>query len=202
MNNLDQLRQNHPWPATRPEVPTDMENGWFHGENRNVIETILPRARVVLELGAWLGMSARWMADRFSGTVITIDHWEGSREHGNMSELNSLWDTFCTNCWGHRDRIIPVKLKTIAGMREVHSLGIKPELIYVDASHEANDVAGDLNLILELFPSAHIVGDDWCWTSVRQGVFQVVEPPTFTRHMVTRTACYEIFPADARAYHP
>lgn len=200
MNGLEELRRRYPWPDVCPEVPEDGE-GWFCGENRAVLERRIQKADVVLELGAWKGMSTRWIADHFGGTVITIDHWLGSSEHQQRPELPRLYETFVRNCWDqHRARIVPVRADTVAGMREVHSLGIVPAVIYVDASHESDLVARDLRTIFELWPAAHVVGDDWTWATVKGGVCRVLaegrsEPSG--RKFISRFTCYEFFPEGA-----
>lgn len=201
MNGLDELRSRYPWPDACPDVPQDAE-GWFCGENRNVLQRRVAGAHVVLELGAWKGMSTRWLAEHTQGVVVTVDHWEGSSEHQDRPELRRLYETFVRNCWdAHRDRLIPMRTTTIDGMREVAQLGIEPDVIYVDASHEADLVAVDLRTAFALFPRAHIVGDDWTWASVRDGVGRVLlEGITDQQHMrkfIGRYTCYEFFPEGA-----
>ena len=59
---------------------------------------------------------------------------------------------------------------TVAGLRAMHSIGAAPELIYVDADHSFEGCLADLEACAALFPEALIVGDDWCWPSVRAAV--------------------------------
>lgn len=197
---LEFLREKYPWPTVCPDVPLNPD-GWFCGENRKVLKDLAPNASIILELGAWLGMSTRMIVD-WSGPntiVITIDHWKGSSEHVGRPEVATLWETFVRNAWdAHRDRLIPMKTTTQDGMRELYELGVYPDLIYVDASHEADLVAKDLETIMTLFPHAHIVGDDWTWTSVREGVFDVIA--NAKRMFLPRTTCYEIFAKGVYAY--
>jgi hypothetical protein len=53
-------------------------------------------------------------------------------------------------------------------------LGIEPDLVYVDASHETSDVIRDVETALGLFPNSQIIGDDWDWESVRRAVQDIV----------------------------
>lgn len=189
---IDVLRARYPWPGKCPDVPANPD-GWFCGENRAVLQRLAPGARIVLELGAWLGMSTRFIVDHTRGIVITIDHWRGSSEHQNRPELATLWETFCRNAWDrHRDRLIPMRTTTLEGMRELADLKVSPDLVYVDASHETPLVIQDLTTAMELFPGAHIVGDDWTWDSVRAAA-QTVEQQT-GRRLVSHTTCYEFPP--------
>lgn len=201
MSGLDELKRRYPWPDACPNVP-DNPDGWFCGENRAVLQRRIGDADIVLELGAWLGLSTRFLVDHCPGTVITIDHWKGSSEHKGRPELATLWETFVKNSWSRRGRLIPVKADVIAGMREIHSLGITPKVVYVDAAHEADAVPVHLTTVIELWPDAAIIGDDWTWDSVRAGVFRVlssVNNPGGRRHLIGRTTCYEILPEGASA---
>ena len=45
----------------------------------------------------------------------------------------------------------------------------------MDADHSFEAVKADFECVLELFPGAIIVGDDWGWKSVRDGVLAVAE---------------------------
>jgi len=196
--SLDELKRRYPWPEACPNVPPN-PTGWFGDENRTVLRSLIGEAGIVLELGAWLGMSTRFLLENTPGVVITVDHWQGSPEHTGMPELVALWETFVRNCWDHRSRsrLIPMRTRTLDGMRELHELGIVPDVIYVDADHERESVAADVREALTLFPRAHLVGDDWTWDSVRAGVFQVMTPvngPGRGRMLVGRTTCYEILP--------
>lgn len=61
MTQLDDLRHRYPWPTERPDVPEKRTAkgeifGWFHGENRHVLKTLLtPETKLVVELGcSWV----------------------------------------------------------------------------------------------------------------------------------------------------
>lgn len=194
--SIERLREMYPWPAQKPDVAEDPE-GWFCGENRAVLERRVAGAKVVLELGAWKGMSTRWLCEHTEDAVITVDHWKGSAEHQGRPELAQLYEIFVANCWEHRDRLIPVRSDSIAGMRQIESLGIKPDVIYVDTSHDADHLEWELGAAFDLFPSAHIVGDDWTWDTVKEGVCRVLRARTgqpADRKFVGRFTCYEFFP--------
>ena len=130
---------------------------------------------MVVELGSWLGLSARFFLDIApNAMVICVDHWQGSLEHHHDEKwrkmLPTLYETFLVNLWSYRDRIIPLKAGTIEGLKLIHSLGIHPDLIYIDASHEYDAVFQDVQTAMALFPKSTICGDDWSWDGVRQAV--------------------------------
>jgi hypothetical protein len=193
---LDELRRRHSWPAKRPAVPGNLQ-GWFHGDNRRVLASLLSdRTEIILELGSWLGLSAAWFCERAPGaTVICVDHWRGSAEHQQemfADILPVLYETFLVNLWPHRDRVVPMRRPTAYGMSEIASLGITPDLVYIDASHARESVAEDVTAALRYFPRAPIVGDDWTWESVRSGVMDAMAATKTTRTLTPHGACYVI----------
>lgn len=166
MNELKKYK----FPKEKPKVEKKI-CGWFNSTNSAYLRMMLNKnVKYVMELGSWLGMSARTMADFApNATVICIDHWKGSIEHQDIF-FPELYETFLVNCWDYKDRIIPIKEESIVGMKKVYESGIKPELIYVDASHEYEDVKKDIQTAKKLFPDAVICGDDYNRKGVRQAV--------------------------------
>ncbi|MFO0899231.1 MAG: glycosyltransferase [Pirellulales bacterium] len=174
---LAALRQEFPWPEAPPDVERPERHlGWLNDVGRKLLaQELSDTSRVVLELGAWLGMSTRYLADRApNATVITIDHWLGSSEHhedaGWQSVLPHLYEKFLIKCWDYRDRVIPLRMDVLDGLRLVAARGISPELIYVDAEHEVGPVTQQLRLCAQLFPDALLVGDDFDAEGVHEAV--------------------------------
>lgn len=193
LRGLQQLRSRYPYPATPPPVEPLLQ-GWLAPECAERLRLSLgPEAGVVVELGAWLGVSTLHLARCApAATVVTIDHWRGSAEHqvpDYRTLLPTLYERFLVNTFPLRDRIIPVRRHTLEGLVELHSLAIAPDLIYVDASHEYESVRADLNYCLALFPSARIVGDDWTWQGVRRAVIDVMKEHT-GRHLHHDGTCW------------
>ncbi|NUQ66149.1 MAG: class I SAM-dependent methyltransferase [Pirellulales bacterium] len=181
MNALIELRRRYPWPREVPDVPAD-DHGWFRACNGRVLSRFLgPGSRLVVELGSWLGKSTRFIAAQASkATVIAIDHWRGSPEHQRpertdvRDRLPRLYETFLRNCWPWRDRIVPMRTNTVAGMHELAGLGLAPELVYVDAGHDLAGVLADLRTAITLFPAAQLVGDDYAtFPGVQDGVGRI-----------------------------
>lgn len=170
---LEQLKQLHKWPLVRPDVPPVLY-GWLSRSNQYVLQHVPnDEIKVIVELGAWPGKSTLFLCNTFrAATIISIDHWEGSKEHKaqDFPELPVLYETFCANCWDFRDQIIPVRARTCDGLDLLHNFGIEADLVYIDASHEYSDVYGDIKRSCEYFPDAYIVGDDWPWVGVRNAV--------------------------------
>ena len=128
-----------------------------------------------MELGSWTGRSTRFLADLApQAAVVAIDHWEGSIEHAQDPELVALlprlFETFLAECWNYRNQIIPLRARSVDGLRRVAEAGLAPDLVYIDADHQYESVLADLETTLALFPGAAIVGDDWDWDGVRSAV--------------------------------
>jgi len=203
---LPLLKARHPWPDVCPEVPEKrVANGgifgWFHGENRRVLKTLLerPATENVLELGALLGLSTSFLAQWApTATIVTIDHWRGSREHQKSEPLadvlDTLFETFCVHMWRYRENVIPVRDDTLHGMVELYTTGFAPDVVYVDASHETGPVYADTMLAITLWPNAHIVGDDGKWTTV-QAALKDVQLKLTDRTITNHGCCWEIPPA-------
>lgn len=200
MNCLQELKTKFSWPAERPNVPLKMDKGWFCGENMAMIRDAVTKLNpvIVVEMGSWLGLSTRYICDLTASdcTVIAIDHWEGSSEHKVVpewaEELPTLYETFLANCWDFRNKLVPVRLSTTQGLKVLKELNVVPQLVYLDAAHDADSVEADLTQCLEYFPNTHIIGDDWTWDSVREGVKRVLSKQK-NYNLRTDTTCYEIF---------
>lgn len=168
------MRAAYPWPDVKPRIsdPPPRIEGW--GLPEFLLKANLrDNTRIVLELGSWLGESARFMLEHApNAIVICVDHWLGSSEHIDSCSdmLPHLYNNFLAVNWDHRDRLIPIREDTAAGLELVAEYGIKPDLIYIDASHDYEDVIWDLELSSRLFPDAQVIGDDYDFPGVRRAV--------------------------------
>ncbi len=147
---------------------------------KNIIDTVNPS--IIAELGSWKGASAIHMASLCSAKIYCIDTWLGGIDHVFASgEENAvpkrhgypqLYFQFLHNvkASGFADRIIPFPNTTLNGLRYLKKKNIEPQLIYIDASHETDDVAADVSMARTLFPNAVLFGDDWRWPSVKAGL--------------------------------
>lgn len=170
------------WPNKKPDYPFD-DHGWFEDCNREMLSGYLSdKTRCIIELGSWLGKSTRFMLDKApNATLYAIDTWEGSPEFAHLDigdRLDHALERFMANCWEYRDRIKIKKMRSIVGILACMGDFIfeeidRPDLIYVDASHDFKDVSNDLRLIAQIFPTAQVVGDDWNWPSVKQAVIDM-----------------------------
>lgn len=170
-----------PWPKKRPAYEFN-DFGWLQPEVEAELLRRIPRASLIVELGSFLGKSARFMLDNSRARLIAVDTWLGSPElvgHETMTQWGAdLFERFVANCWDYRERLTIVRHTTSAALRHFHQVGLRPDLIYVDASHQREDACLDVTLCRRLFPDAVLVGDDWMWETVQQGVADAGLVPT------------------------
>lgn len=182
--SLDALRHKYPWPLKRPDIPFD-DHGWFGECNERMLGNFLNgNTCVVLELGSWLGKSTRFIAQKAKhATILTVDHWKGTTQITNdapecAAKLPTLYESFLSNCWEYKSRIVPMKTTTLEAIDEVHKAGIVPDVIYLDAAHDYESVRAELGKCLGYFQDKTIfVGDDFSpkWDGVMRAVWEHAE---------------------------
>jgi hypothetical protein len=178
MLGWDELRERYPWPDECPELGLDLNHGWCAGQVREYFKRFLSKdTRLIVECGSWLGLSTRYMmAEAPAARVICIDHWKGSAEHHRCGRpdvakrLPILYEQFRRNMWDYRDRLIAMRLDIQDGIKELAELGIAPDLVFVDGSHDTQSVRKDTLACCKAFPNARIMGDDYCWKTVAAGL--------------------------------
>lgn len=161
-------------------LPPDW-HGWFHNGDQMAQLFGERRFRCIVELGSWLGLSTVFLA-RFllpDGKLYAVDTWLGSREHYRLPEcvhrLPVLFQQFLSNMVhaGLCHQIVPIRMTTLEAAR---ALNVTPDLVYVDASHDTEDVKQDVvHWYPRLADGGILCGDDWHWDSVRAGVLQAAD---------------------------
>jgi predicted O-methyltransferase YrrM len=150
-------------------------------------DSLLPRLvaglhpRLVIEVGSWKGASAVRLATllRAQGTdaaVVCVDTWLGSLEHWDASVRGwdirpylrhgypTLYHLFLANVMhaGFADLIVPIPNTSAIAARWLARQGVVADLVYVDGSHEEDDVYADLRSYWPLLrPGGVLAGDDW-----------------------------------------
>tara|TARA_R110002049_G_scaffold23545_2_gene83279 strand:+ start:92513 stop:93232 length:720 start_codon:yes stop_codon:yes gene_type:complete len=177
------------------------KQGWNsrHGFFETVIAAAQPK--LVIELGVWKGMSAIHMAglmqaQGIDGEVLAIDTFLGSSAHlstpGRRAELlpkdgyPTLYQTFLANVHdaGMQDRIVPLPMDGNSAAYALARLGVKADLIHIDASHEYESCLADLRNYWPLLADDGILlADDYgTWPGVTRAVCQFcaeVDRPLF-----------------------
>ena len=149
------------------------------------------RPRRIIEVGTWKGGSALEMAARLaeaglSAEIICVDTWLGALEmwtdlddpdrHGSLGLRHgypTLYYQFLANVCraGRQQTITPFPVPSITAAQWFALHGLRADLIYVDGSHEEEDVYQDLVAWWDVLrPAGVLFGDDWSWDGVRLAV--------------------------------
>jgi hypothetical protein len=191
-------------------IPQDLY-GWFSAANKQKLEEFIRnhKPKTILEIASWMGVSAIFMASisNQDSVVYAIDHWLGSLEHNTEKEyqvkLPTLYQQFLSNVIHSNltHKIIPMRMSSLEAAA---FLNIEPELIYIDGSHQEEDVYND---ILAWYPKLKtggiLCGDDYTWVHPTTGsVKRAIERAAKVLHISTVTATHVFwhFPPKAIKY--
>lgn len=155
------------------------DEGWFEEKSFNIIKKHVDFLNVksIIELGSWMGKSTRFFLDSFEGMMFCIDTWRGAPEQKahHAKNLHIAFETFLSNNYKYKDRLIPLRMNTISGLLTLKKLGVSPDLIFIDAAHDYKHVIDDLEYSLKLFPDAIICGHDANYHEVANALKDVCE---------------------------
>ena len=160
---------------------------------------------VIIEVGSFLGYSAIKMAKEvqrlnLNTKIICVDTWLGSLEHYDHSDsrLNyvngypSMYYNFISNVILENVHSIiypfpfpsSVAFKILKGI--FSDLNINADFIFIDGSHEEDDVYTDLTHYYQLLSNnGEIWGDDWDWDSVKNAVIKFSDQSNTPYHVDT-----------------
>lgn len=162
------LDKRYYFPEDKPIVKNNPGlRTWDESTVKNHVLPILnDETKLIVEVGSWVG----WSADQFckkapNSKIICIDTWTGfagysSRIKGDFEDR--VYDKFLANMWQWKNRIIPMRCHSGDGIRELGSLKLKPDLVYVDGDHDI-EVFDDIDASCYFFPDSIICGDDYNW---------------------------------------
>lgn len=134
--------------------------------------------KTIIEVGTWKGRSAMHFAkatEALLTNIFCVDTWLGGVDHvlSSLPQDNRaldmfgsprLYHQFLRNFSGtpHAERIFPIQNTSLNGARILKRYGVSAELIYIDGSHEYEDVYADLCAYeLLLAPKGRMFGDDF-----------------------------------------
>lgn len=160
--------------------------------------------RFVLEVGSYHGHSAITIATVLDMMghpevpVLCVDPWTGDAntwlnrddEHPEVLEWASsvrdgrslTFDQFMTNVKFATERtlspthIVPFHATSFVGYHFLKKLKWRPDVIFLDSSHELHETYLELELFYELLaPGGVMFGDDYAWDAVRHDVHRFVD---------------------------
>jgi hypothetical protein len=151
--------------------------GWYsdHPALEEMVKTLRPH--IILDVGTYLGGSAARFAkyaQKIHGddfVVVAIDTWLGSTEHytnimapPDERVYGGMFNKFRRNMTraGVANWVLPLPQTSANAARILKYHGIEADLIYLDASHEYDDVMQDLRSFWPLVrKGGAILGDDF-----------------------------------------
>jgi hypothetical protein len=169
------------------------------GGGRELILRIIRERKIELmvEIGCFLcGSTLQWLHASDKLTVIGVDPWDNNwagkierlahdplqartvfhltesqiatiianlRRHGNFAIAMN-------NVRLYKSRFIPIRALGTDALLDLKDRGIEPQMIYIDADKESDD----LSIAHQLFPEAILCGDDWLWPD-KNGVLVMQE---------------------------
>ncbi|MEQ6248347.1 class I SAM-dependent methyltransferase [Sulfitobacter sp. HNIBRBA3233] len=166
-------------------------SGWnsTHPFFRRLLEEFQPK--LIIELGVWKGMSSLHMAVQskklgLKTEILSIDTWLGSSAHlstsGRRDELRpqngypTLYQTFLANVHskGMTDVIVPLPMDGTLAAFALTRLGVKADMIHIDASHEYEACLHDFRNYWDLLADDGVMlCDDYGnWPDVSRAVCQ------------------------------
>ncbi len=158
-------------------------NNWFNENAKPVWDVIIPNIKPVkiLEIGSYEGASLCYLIEKlgndYSLELHAVDSWEGGKDHLSkklmtgvlMSEVEAR---FKQNVKEARDKshkahsLVVKKGYSELALAELIVTGHQNyfDFIYVDGSHETNDVLSDAVMSFKLLrKSGVMVFDDYLW---------------------------------------
>ena len=116
----------------------------------------------ILEIGSYMGRSTRALADNTEGYVVTVDDFQGLREHvgtyGNppAEEIEKAL---------RRNLLDLINLAKVIVIKESHEgiWAIRPsfDMCFIDGSHDYDSVVRDIGTAKKMVPSGLICGHDF-----------------------------------------
>jgi predicted O-methyltransferase YrrM len=165
--------------ASFTRSPSDLQ-GWPGSVHPYLDKAITKHhPKVVVEIGVWKGASSIHMASilrdqGIDGVVVAVDTWLGSSEHwldetwfqdlGLKDGRPTVMQKFMSNvvAQGLERYILPLPLDSINAAETLKQLGIKIDLLHIDAAHDEGSVAQDLKAWWPLLREGGVlIGDDY-----------------------------------------
>lgn len=162
--------------------------GW--NNHSDMFAELAGNAHLIVEVGSWLGASAIAMAAACPfAHIVCVDTWLGSiemwRNQADPERYEALkirngypqiYYDFLANVVraGLQERITPFPVPSTIALKLIREWGFRPDLIYVDGSHDEADVVADIQDALKLNPRV-LCGDDYTtWTGVTNAVNRIL----------------------------
>lgn len=187
-----------PWVGFDPGEYAEDLQGW-HGDHPLLTRLVAEeQPELIVEVGCWKGQSSTHLGralqalgqvDGVPRQMLCVDTWLGALEFWRDREdperylslqlqngYPRVYYQFLANIAhaGLQNVVVPFPQTSVTAARWLIERGVAADLIYIDASHEENDVYADLTYYWHVArPGAVLFGDDYqaqYWPGVVQAV--------------------------------
>lgn len=119
----------------------------------------------VLEIGSWEGRSAIFFLESCPDCIITcVDTFKGGREHVGADGLATIEGRFDSNLASYGARVEKIRSRSIPALDRLGAQGRLFDVIYIDGSHQQDDVVIDSFLAWPLLKQGGLLmWDDYRW---------------------------------------
>jgi SAM-dependent methyltransferase len=139
---------------------------WFSYPNLySDIVKQFPSGSKFVEVGSWKGKSSAYMAVEIANSekeieFFCVDTWEGGPDHQDMEELSQLYVTFLNNMKPLENYYSHLKTTSLEAVERFEDNSL--DFVFIDASHEYEDVKNDINAWLpKVKPGGILAGHDY-----------------------------------------
>jgi hypothetical protein len=173
---LNKLYRHDIWDGFIPVETEHTVQGWngAHPSLKKLPDSF--EKQIIVDVGVWKGQSTITLANNLrrqgiAGVVIAVDtflgspeHWTSERSLFKRSNGPDLYKTFLSNVARHEltDYVIPLPQTSTTACKILHSYGIRPTLVHVDAAHEYREALADIEDYWSILsPGGVMIGDDY-----------------------------------------
>lgn len=169
----------------------DFREDWFSSNIPNwdsIFKSIgwnAKEQKCVVEIGSFEGRSSVWILQNLlngdSSTLHCIDTFEGGQEYSS-AQIEGIYDRFISNihATGSDHKVTVYKKRSYEALIELNHSGVLADFIYVDGSHESQDVIADLILSFNILKSGGLmICDDYIWSIAGNISHDLAQSPKF-----------------------
>lgn len=129
------------------EHPSFGENWFTFSKLYSDMVKEFPSGSKFVEVGAWKGKSAAYMAVEIINSDKNIDFhvvdtWEGSEEHMSNPELKDLYEIFISNMKPVENYYKPMRMTSIDAAKLFDDESL--DFVFIDAAHDYENVTADI----------------------------------------------------------
>lgn len=140
-------------------------DGWMDPEELRWLLSKAKEMETILEIGSWKGRSTYALCMGCKGKVVSVDHFKGSKEHQGRGDLPTIRDEFLKNT-GEFSNLVSLVMSSEEASKVLEE---NFDMVFIDGSHEKEDVKKDLELWGFRWNKL-ICGHDWSHDGVSSSV--------------------------------